>query len=57
MISGSPTPEEAAAALAAVQRFLSDTAVAAPAEEPQVSVWLRTALLEGVEREPVRGWT
>ncbi|MFT4049303.1 MAG: hypothetical protein QM648_05620 [Solirubrobacterales bacterium] len=43
-----PSPEDAAALIAAVERFLSDTA--APALEPQevVSGWLRAALNEGV---------
>ena len=53
----SATPEEAAAALAAVQQFLADTAVAAPAEDTGPSPWVRAALLEGVDREPLRGWT
>jgi hypothetical protein len=50
----SATPEEAAAVMAAVEQFLRDTAPP-PAPEPErPSAWARTALLEGVEREPHR---
>jgi hypothetical protein len=48
----SATPEEAAAVMAAVEQFMRDTAPP-PAPEPvPTSPWARTALLEGVEREP-----
>jgi hypothetical protein len=46
------TPEEAAAVIAAVERFLRDTAPPpAPAEIPP-SPWIRAALREGVNRDP-----
>lgn len=48
----SATPAEAAAALAAVEQFLRDTAVAPPAEEERMNPWLRAGLLEAVDREP-----
>ncbi len=49
----SATPEEAAAVLAAIEQFLRDTAPPlAPPSPP--SPWVRTALLEGVERSPSR---
>jgi hypothetical protein len=48
-----PTPEEAAAVIAAIEQFLRDTTVAsAPEEKP--SGWLRQARLEAVDREPIR---
>jgi hypothetical protein len=48
------SPDEAAAVIAAVEQFLRDTAPpAAPVEAPP-SPWVRTALLEGVDREPAR---
>ena len=52
----SASPEEAAAVIAAIERFMRDTAppVAAVPEGP--GPWVRTALLEGVDREPRRGW-
>jgi hypothetical protein len=43
--------EEAAAITAALERFLAETAPAA-APAPPVSRWQRTALEEGVRREP-----
>ena len=52
----SATPEEAAAVIAAIERFIRDTAppVAFAPEGP--GPWVRAALLEGVDREPSRGW-
>jgi hypothetical protein len=48
----SATPEEAAAVIAAIERFLRDTAPppAPPAEVE--SQWVRASRLEAVEREP-----
>lgn len=43
-----PTPEDAAALIAAVERFLSDTTVAPAEANEVVSGWLRAALQEGV---------
>ncbi|MDO9409625.1 hypothetical protein [Patulibacter sp.] len=48
-VPSSATPEEAAALVAAVEQFLSDTAVAVE-EAPKVDAWARTARLEGVSR-------
>ena len=52
----SATPEEAAAVIAAIERFMRDTAPPVASEPEGPSPWVRTALLEGVDREPVRGW-
>ena len=52
MVSTAASPEEAAAVMAAVERFLRDKAPPVAAEAPPVSRWARTALLEGVDREP-----
>jgi hypothetical protein len=50
----SASPEEAAAVVAALERFLRDTAPPlAPAPAPE-SPWLLAARVEGVEREPPR---
>jgi len=46
--SPDPTPEEAAALVAAIERFLADTAVAPAIADEVVSGWLRAALAEGV---------
>jgi len=60
---GSPPPAEAAAVVAAIERFLAETA---PAPEPSAAVnpWQRAALLEGVRAKEAfsspwgrpRGW-
>jgi len=52
LITPSATPEEAAAIVAAIERFVRATApVAAPEREPDR--WARVAILEGVQREDV----
>jgi hypothetical protein len=58
-LRGSASPEEAAAVIAAIDQFRSDTAPPSVEEGPQVvSPWVQTARLEGVDRDPGRGsWT
>jgi hypothetical protein len=52
-IHGSPaSPEEAAAAIAAVEQFLRDGAPPRAHQAAPVGPWLRAALLEGVDRAP-----
>jgi hypothetical protein len=51
LVTEAASPEEAAAVIAAVERFLRDHAPPAAAPEP-VSGWMRAARLEAVEREP-----
>jgi hypothetical protein len=53
----SASPEEAAAVIAAIERFMRDTAPAVAPEPERPSPWIRAALLEGVEREPFSGWS
>lgn len=48
----SATPDEAAALIAAVEQFLSDTTVIASGEPERQNPWLRAALLEQTGREP-----
>lgn len=43
-----PSPEEAAAAIAAIERFLADTASPVGESTKVISGWLRAALNEGV---------
>ena len=50
----SAEPGEAAAIIAAVERFLGETAPA-PASQPPGSAWQQAALLEGTTRVTVRG--
>ena len=47
-IEGPATPAEAAAVSAAIERFLGDTAVAAPPADEGINPWLKAALAEGV---------
>ena len=42
--------------IAAIERFMRDTAPPVASEPEGPGPWVRAALLEGVEREPVRGW-
>jgi hypothetical protein len=52
-IPASATPEEAAAIVAAIERFMRASAPAGGAEGPEApGRWQATALLEGVERDP-----
>jgi hypothetical protein len=50
LIAPSASPEEAAAIVAALERFIRDTAPGAP-PEPTPDPWHRAAILEGVSRE------
>lgn len=52
LVAPGATPEEAAAVIAALERFMRDTAPAPALPEPVVSPWARAALLEGVSRQP-----
>jgi hypothetical protein len=45
-------PEEAAAVIAALERFRRDTTPPAPAPAPPRSPWLEASLREGVARQP-----
>ena len=52
LVHGSASPAEAAAAVAAIEQFLRDTA---PANDPPAArpdPWLRAARLEGISRAP-----
>jgi hypothetical protein len=48
-----PTPEEAAAVIAAIEQFLRDTTTA-PEPDEKPNEWLRVSRLEAVDREPLR---
>ena len=53
IIAPAASPEEAAAVVAALERFMRETAPPAAAETgTRPGGWLRTALLEGVDRGP-----
>ena len=50
LVSGNPSEAEGAAIVAALERFLAETAPAPAAV--QQSSWQRAALVEGVNRDP-----
>lgn len=50
IITPAPSSEEAAAIVAALERFMRATAPA-PAAAPELDEWQRAAILEGLERE------
>jgi hypothetical protein len=53
LVAPSASPEEAAAIVAALERFLHDTAPAIEQRtEPAPSPWKRAALEEGISRQP-----
>jgi hypothetical protein len=52
VIAPSPSAEEAAAIVAAIDRFMRATAPLARESVQAVDRWRRAAILEGVEREP-----
>ena len=52
LVTPAPSPEEAAAVIAAVERFLRDFTPALVAAEPPRNAWQRAALLEATGREP-----
>ena len=54
IVAPSASPEEAAAVVAAVERFLRDTAPPSAPVEPPANPWVRAARLEAVERSPDR---
>jgi hypothetical protein len=52
LVTPTASPEEAAAVIAAVERFLRDTAPPPAPAEPEPSRWVRAARREAVERSP-----
>jgi hypothetical protein len=52
IIAPSASPEEAAAVVAALERFMRDTAPPPAPPAPERNPWQQAALREGVERQP-----
>jgi hypothetical protein len=52
IVAPNASAEEAAAVVAALERFMRETAPPLAAPEPQRNPWQQAALLEGVAREP-----
>ncbi|HUA02812.1 MAG TPA: hypothetical protein VMB27_02840 [Solirubrobacteraceae bacterium] len=59
IVAPSASAEEAAAVVAALERFMRDTAPAPVPPPPERSPWQRAALQEGVNRAPAEPapWT
>ena len=55
IVAPAASPEEAAALVAALERFMRETAPTPAPAPPPVSGWLQAARLEAVEREPRHG--
>jgi hypothetical protein len=52
IVAPSASPEEAAAVVAALERFMRDTAPIPAPPAPRLSGWLEAARVEAVERAP-----
>jgi hypothetical protein len=52
LITPTASPEEAAAIVAALERFMRETAPRPAPPAPEQDPWTRAAILEGVAREP-----
>jgi hypothetical protein len=52
IVAPNASPEEAAAVVAALEQFMRSTAPPVVEAEAQISAWHRTALHEGVARQP-----
>jgi hypothetical protein len=52
IVAPSATPEEAAAVVAALERFMRDTAPRPAPPVPRLNPWQRAAFEEGVSRAP-----
>jgi len=52
LVAPSASPEEAAAVVAALERFMRDTAPPLASPPPERNPWQRAALYEAVGREP-----
>lgn len=56
IVSTGASESEAAAVVAAIERFLADTAPAPGPERAPISAWARAALEEGVAARQVSGY-
>jgi len=52
IVAPAASPEEAAAVVAALERFMRETAPPPAAVAPRRNPWQRAALLEGIGHEP-----
>ena len=52
IVAPNASPEEAAAVVAALERFMRETAPPPASPEPKANQWQQAALAEGVSRAP-----
>jgi hypothetical protein len=52
IVAPDASPEEAAAVVAALERFMRETTPATARPLPQIDPWQRAALNEGIARDP-----
>jgi hypothetical protein len=52
LVAPAASPEEAAAVVAALERFMRETAPPPVAPDPAQNPWQRAALHEGISRQP-----
>jgi hypothetical protein len=55
IVAGAASPQEAAVIVAALERFMRDTAPAPASRPPGPNAWARAALVEGTEHAPGGG--
>ena len=56
LVAPGASPEEAAAIVAALERFMRETAPAPAAVDDAPNPWFRAGLVESLEREPPQLW-
>jgi hypothetical protein len=56
LIAPGASAEEAAAIVAALERFMRDHAPVIVAEDPEPNPWFRAGLIESLDREPPQHW-
>jgi hypothetical protein len=56
LVAPSASPAEAAAIVAALERFMRETAPTAAPVDPKPNPWYMRGLLDSIEREPPQHW-
>ena len=56
LVAPGASPAEAAAIVAALERFMRETAPTPAPADPSPNPWFRHGLLESIEREPPQRW-
>ena len=56
LVAPSASPAEAAAIVAALERFMRETAPTPAPADPKPNPWFMRGILDSVEREPPQHW-